>query len=127
MKKTITRAGAVFAATVLAAAALAHHGVSAYRMDVMMTIEGAVAKWELESPHAWLTVDVDGALWEIEGAPPKWMSEQGFLRDSFVVGKVVTVTFHPHRTTPQAGILMEVRNAEGDVIKVNRPASLGGP
>ena len=127
MTKTIARAGAAFAASVLAAAAFAHHGVSSYRMDVVETLQGTVAKWALESPHAWLSVEVDGERWEIEGAPPKWMSDQGFLRDSFEVGEVVTVTFHPHRTTPQAGILMEVRNAVGDVIKVNRPASLGGP
>jgi hypothetical protein len=35
--------------------------------------------------------------WEIEGAPP------------------------------QAGILMQVRRTDGSVLRVNRPASLGGP
>jgi hypothetical protein len=118
---------AVLTASALAAGALAHHGVSTYRMDVVMTREGTVASWELGSPHAWLTVDVDGMLWEIEGAPPRWMTAQGFLRDSFAAGDVVTVTFHPHRSTPNAGILMEVRRPDGSVIKVNRPASLGGP
>jgi hypothetical protein len=127
MKKAIARASAALAASALAAAAFAHHGVAAYRMDVVAKLEGTVAKWELGAPHAWLTVEVDGMSWEIEGAPPRWMSAQGFLRDSFAVGDVVTITFHPHRTTPRAGILMEVRSADGTVIKVNRPASLGGP
>jgi hypothetical protein len=115
------------AALVLAAAAFAHHGVSTYRMDVVATLEGVVAKWDFGSPHTWLTVSVDGAAWEIEGAPPRWMSGQGFAPDSLAVGATVTITYHPHRSTPQAGILMEVRRADGTVLKVTRPASLGGP
>jgi hypothetical protein len=125
--KTIACTVVALTAGAMAAAAFGHHGVSTYRMDVVVNLEGTVASWELDSPHAWLKVDVDGTLWEIEGAPPRWMSAQGFARDSLAVGDVVTVTLHPHRGMPNAGILMEVRRADGSVIKVNRPASLGGP
>jgi hypothetical protein len=124
---SLVRVGAALVAGVVAAAAAAHHGVSTYRMDVVETLAGTVASWDFGSPHTWLTVEAGGARWEIEGAPPRWMSAQGFLRDSFAPGDAVTITFHPHRSTPRAGILMEVRSADGSVIKVNRPASLGGP
>lgn len=107
--------------------AFAHHGVSTYRMDVVATLDGTVAKWSFNSPHTWLSLDVDGATWEIEGAPPRWMSGQGFAPESLAPGDAVTITYHPHRSTPRAGILMEVRRADGAVLKVNRPASLGGP
>lgn len=119
--------------TVLAAAALspvaapAHHGVSTYEMSVVRTLEGAVARWDFGQPHTWLGVDVDGVEWQIEGAPPRWMIGQGFTPGSLAVGERVTVTYHPHRRTAAAGILMEVRRADGTVLKVNRPASLGGP
>jgi hypothetical protein len=96
-------------------------------MDIVESLEGSVLKWDFGSPHTWLTLNVDGVQWEIEGAPPRWMSGQGFLSDSLAPGNSVTVTFHPHRSTPRAGILMEVRRPDGSVLKVNRPASLGGP
>jgi hypothetical protein len=107
--------------------AFAHHGVSTYRMDVVETLDGVVASWDFGNPHTWLTLHVAGASWEIEGAPPRWMSGQGFTPESLAAGEAVTITFHPHRDRPQAGILMEVRRADGSVLKVNRPASLGGP
>lgn len=114
-------------ATVVAGAALAHHGVSTYRMDVVAQLEGVVARWEFGSPHTWLTVTVEGVDWRIEGAPPRWMSGQGFTAESLTVGERVGVTYHPHRSEARAGILMEVRRADGTLLKVNRPAALGGP
>jgi hypothetical protein len=121
------RFGAALAAGTLAVTAFAHHGVSTYRMDVVETLDGVVAKWEFGSPHTWLTLGVHGSDWEIEGAPPRWMSGQGFTPQSLATGERVTITFHPHRSTAQAGLLMEVRRADGAVLKVNRPAALGGP
>lgn len=108
-------------------AVFAHHGVSAYEMTEVRTLEGAVARWDFGQPHTWLALEVDGMEWQIEGAPPRWMSGQGFTPASLAQGERVTVTYHPHRRTPAAGILMEVRRADGTVLKVNRPASLGGP
>src|SRR5262245_17734293 len=105
----LLRAAAVLGAALLALGASAHHGVSTYRMDVVETLDGAVARWSFGSPHAWLTLRVGGETWEIEGAPPRWMSGQGFTDESLEVGEAVTITYHPHRSTPQAGILMEVR------------------
>jgi len=123
----VARFVAVLAVGLLSAGARAHHGVSTYRMDVVETLAGLVVKWEFGSPHTWLTLGVDGVDWQIEGAPPRWMTGQGFTAESLVPGEVVTIVHHPHRSTPQAGILMEVRRADGSVLKVNRPAALGGP
>jgi len=116
-----------FAAAVLVRGAAAHHGVSTYRMDVVETLDGVVAAWTFGSPHTWLKLNAGGGAWEIEGAPPRWMSNQGFTPEWLAAGDVVSITYHPHRSTPNAGILMEVRRADGTVLKVNRPASLGGP
>jgi|SRR5688572_32856485 len=122
--RTLLAAGLVAG---IAGVALAHHGVSTYRMDVVEMLDGEVAAWRFDSPHTSLTLRVAGAVWEMEGAPPRWMSGQGFTPESLAAGERVTITYHPHRSVPQAGILMEVRRADGSVLKVNRPASLGGP
>lgn len=127
MRTSIAHIFAGLAAGAVAAAASGHHGVSGYRMDVVETLEGVVAKWSFDSPHTWLTLVVDRTTWDIEGAPPRWMSGQRFTPETLEPGDVVTIVYHPHRSRPQAGILMEVRRADGSVLKVNRPASLGGP
>lgn len=124
---TVLRIAAAAIAWVLAGNAPAHHGVASYRMDVVESLAGTVVKWTLDNPHAWLTLDVQGATWEIEGAPPRWMAAQGFTAGSYAAGDAVVVTIHPHRSASHAGILMEVRSADGSVRKVNRPAALGGP
>lgn len=51
-------------------------------MDAVETLEGVVASWEFDSPQTWLTLRVADMVWEIEGAPPLWMSGQGFTPES---------------------------------------------
>lgn len=130
----LAAAGRIVAACTLAAlgSAEAHHGVSQYDMRAVRTLGGVVAKWDWRSPHTWLTLTVaadDGSTqrWEIEGAPPGWMQGQGWSPESLAAGEAVEVIFHPSRHDPRAGILMEVARASGEVLKVNRPARLGGP
>lgn len=111
--------------------ARAHHGVATYQMDVVRSLEGIVERWDFGHPHTFLTLSVerDGEpeVWAIEGAPPRWMTGQGWTPESLVRGERVTITYHPHRRTPKAGILMTVERANGEVLAVNRPAWLGGP
>jgi hypothetical protein len=128
-------ASALLASLSLAASsALGHHGVSAYDMAVVDTAEGLVEAWEWQNPHTSLTLRVrrDGRAqaFQIEGAPPRWMEGQGWTPASLTEGEAVTVTYHPARRPDSGGyeaILMEVKRADGSVLKVNRPASLGGP
>jgi hypothetical protein len=47
-------------------------------------------------------------------------------------GGCVSIMFHPLKApagtdVPMGGILMEVERGDGEVLKVNRPARLGGP
>ena len=114
-----------------AAAALAHHGVAAYDMRAVLTTDGTVEAWRWQSPHTSLTLRIRGRdeTFAIEGAPPRWMEGQGWTAESLATGEPVTVTYHPARRDggDYAAILMEVRRANGEVLKINRPASLGGP
>jgi hypothetical protein len=111
--------------------AFAHHGVSSYDMREVRMLEGVVTKWDWKNPHTWLTLVVtsggEGQMWEIEGAPPQWMTGQGWSPESLVAGEAVTITFHPLKEPANGGILMEVARGNGEVLKVNRPARLGGP
>jgi hypothetical protein len=116
-----------------ASAALAHHGVAAYDMKVVETVDGIVEVWRWQNPHTSLTLRIarnDGTEhFAIEGAPPRWMQGQGWTSESLATGERVTVIYHPARDADAeyAAILMEVRRANGEVLKVNRPSWLGGP
>ena len=113
--------------------AFPHHGVSRYDMQTVSTLAGVVERWGWQNPHTSLTlrVEQDGETrsWEIEGAPPSWMSGQGWSPESLAPGEHITITYHPARSGDYEwdGILMEAARADGTVLKVNRPRSLGGP
>jgi hypothetical protein len=113
--------------------ALAHHGVSRYDMQTVATLDGVVENWGWQNPHTSLTLRVerDGETraWEIEGAPPGWMSGQGWNPESLEHGERITITYHPARSADYEwdGRLMEAARTDGTVLKVNRPRSLGGP
>jgi hypothetical protein len=120
-------------AVLQAATALAHHGIAAYDMRVVETVDGVVEAWDWRNPHTSLTLRVmrDGGesrSFAIEGAPPRWMEGQGWTPASLASGERVIVTYHPARRVDSdySAILMEVRR-DGEVLKVNRPAYLGGP
>jgi hypothetical protein len=113
---------------------LAHHGIAAYDMKVVDTMDGVVEAWDWQNPHTSLTLRVtrDGGesrSLAIEGAPPRWMEGQGWTPGSLEPGERVVVTYHPARRvgSEYAAILMEVRRENGELLKVNRPAHLGGP
>jgi hypothetical protein len=110
----------------------AHHGVSTYDMQKEAVLEGTVKEWRWGNPHTWLYLTVTGGdgkteNWSIEGAPPNWMTGQGWTTTSLKSGEKVSIKFHPSRLEPKGGILMEVHQSDGKVLKVNRPARLGGP
>ena len=128
----VVAALALGAATFVASSsANAHHGVASYDMREVRTLDGVVVKWDWKNPHTWLTLaaSVDGAqqTWEIEGAPPQWMTGQGWSPESLAAGEAVVIVFHPSKSAANGGILMEVTRRNGEVLKVNRPARLGGP
>ena len=122
---------AVLLGLLIASPALAHHGVSTYDMGTIRSIVGTVKAWHWQRPHTGITLAVisgDGPeTWEIEGAPLRWMQNQGFSADSLKAGDTVTITYHPSRAAPRAGILMHVDMPDGKRLSVNRPAWLGGP
>lgn len=126
-------AAAALTAAIALPAARAHHGVSRYDMGTVLTLDGTVEVWGWQSPHTSLELRVEERgetrIWDIEGAPPRWMEGQGWTPASLEAGEPVTITYHPSRLGGDGydGILMEVERANGEVLKVNRPARLGGP
>jgi hypothetical protein len=76
-----------FASAVTAAGtAVAHHGWGSYDASKTMTVENAVATLEWQNPHVHITVNHDGAPWELVLAPPFRMDARGLNPDMIKAG-----------------------------------------
>jgi Family of unknown function (DUF6152) len=114
---------ALVAPLLLAAAPLfAHHSIAGY-FDTSQrnTIEGTVAAFEYQSPHAWVHVEsVDAKtgqkqMWNIEWSPVRRLERQGVTRDSLKPGDHVTIVGYPSRKPNDRALHMVsiVRQTDG--------------
>src|ERR1044071_2781105 len=83
--------------------AIAHHSFAMFDRSVEKVITGTVARWQFNSPHSWLYINVknpDGTetLWSFEGAAPPQILPRGVTGTSFVPGTTVTLSYCPMRS-----------------------------
>jgi hypothetical protein len=89
---------ALFALTILADQALAHHSFAAqYDRNKPITLTGPVTKVDWINPHARIFVDAKDASgktvnWEIELGPPAILMRNGWARSAVKIGETVTVS-----------------------------------
>jgi len=116
---------ALFAFTLIAAgSAWAHHNMSAmFDFNQRFTETGTLSKVDWRNPHIYLTVDAkndQGQLepWSFEGPPPVFFRTREFSREDFEksLGKEVTVEASRARDGSKAGLIRELKLADGRVI-----------
>lgn len=105
-KSSLMLAGA--AALCAAAPAVAHHSVAMFDMTQHKTMQGTVRAWQWTNPHAWLQVvgpNGQGGQAEMgfELGSPNTLVRDGFKRDTFKPGDVVTVIYAPRRDSAPGG------------------------
>jgi uncharacterized protein DUF6152 len=89
---------ALFALTIVAAQAYAHHSFAAqYDRNKPITLTGPVTKVDWINPHARIFVDAKDANgktvnWEIELGPPAILMRNGWTRSAVKIGETVTVS-----------------------------------
>ncbi len=77
---------------------VAHHGWGEYDSRKPLTLTGTIREAGYENPHAFVELDVDGAMWHAVLAPPSRMQARGVLRDQLTPGARVTVIGFPHKS-----------------------------
>jgi hypothetical protein len=97
MKKLALCVVLTFAALVVSAPLLAHHGEANYDTDKVVSVKGTVSDFEFINPHTLITVDVKNDKGEIE----KWSCEArspgmlvrvgGWDKNTLKPGDVITV------------------------------------
>ena len=88
------------AATLVPAAALAHHGWGGYDTSKSFTLTGKILKSVFENPHCEIEMEVDGKHWHFVLAPPSRMQARGITADMIAPGKPCTVFGYPHTSKP---------------------------
>lgn len=87
--------GAFAAATLMAGAALAHHGWSSYDAARTLRPTAEVIESHWGSPHGAIVINVGGARWDVVLAPVSRMEARGLAQADIAVGETVTVEGYP--------------------------------
>jgi hypothetical protein len=107
-----------------ASAASAHHNMSAmFDFNQRFTQTGTLSKVDWRNPHIYLSVDVaneQGQMetWSFEGPPPSFFRIRELGKADFEnnLTKSVTVEASRARDGSKAGLIREIRLADGRVI-----------
>ena len=118
--------------TLLAAPALAHHSFAMYDMTQTKTATGKLIRFVPGANHAQLhfeLIDADGktivkdgkpAVMGVETSSAAQLARQGVTVDSFPVGTIISVAYHPLRDGRPLGALA------GELIKCGTTLPKGG-
>ena len=113
------------AAFLLSASALAHHSFQAeFDISKPMTIKGTVSKVEWVNPHVYVHVDAKDdkgvvTKWAFETLGPGRMRAEGMSKQTFGIGKVVTLKGYAARDgSKNLGFLRQVTFDDGHTVEV---------
>ena len=116
---------ALAAAFLISGSALAHHSFQAeFDIGKPMTVKGTVSKVEWVNPHVYVHVDVKDdrgvvTRWAFETLGPGRMRAEGMSKQTFGVGKVVTLKGYAARDgSKNLGFLRQVTFDDGHTIEV---------
>ena len=122
------RVALVAVAAALAAPAIAHHSTAAFDNTKVVRIQGKITQFRWTNPHASIKIDGDAAgdaidgLWTVEMTAPNVLINQGWKRNSLVVGDEVTMFVNPLRNAielndgSQGGLYVGVILANGEKL-----------
>jgi hypothetical protein len=116
---------AIFAASLFALPALAHHSFAMFDQSKVITLTGTVKQLEFINPHAWLHLVIAGpngndTTWSFEGGSPAQLTALGWKPDNFHVGDKVAIGFRPMKDGSRGGQLMSVKLPNGQTVCSNR-------
>ena len=112
---------ALIASLLTSAVAIAHHSFAMFDRTVEKVATGTVVRWQFNSPHSWLYLNVKNAdgtetLMSFEGSAPPSLLQRGVTGSSFEPGATITISYCPMKDGRPAGGLGWVRLANGTFL-----------
>ena len=112
---------ALVASLLTSAVATAHHSFAMFDRTVEKVVTGTVVRWQFNSPHSWLYLNVKNAdgtdtLWSFEGSAPPSLLPRGITGSSFEPGSTITISYCPMKDGRPAGGLGWARLANGTFL-----------
>lgn len=114
MRKRYTAVFTVLAGLLIVSApSFAHHGSAQYDIGKRLTMKGTVTEWFWTNPHCLLSFDVK----DDNGQVVHWVAEtqngpailgDGYSKETFKPGDIVTVTLEPVKNGRALGRLVSV-------------------
>jgi hypothetical protein len=86
----------VLTASLIASAAVAHHGWGSYDASKVIVLDGPILQSSYEFPHGELVIEgADKRRWTVTLAPPSRMQARGLAREDIAVGKRAKAEGYP--------------------------------
>ncbi|MDC0598365.1 DUF6152 family protein [Gammaproteobacteria bacterium] len=109
------------------ASSMAHHSTAAFDSEKVVRIEGTITQFRWINPHASIKIEGiaeggEDGLWTVEMTAPNVLINQGWKRNSLVVGDQVVMFVNPLRNAvtlndnSQGGLYVGVILADGSSL-----------
>jgi hypothetical protein len=104
------------------APAVAHHSFAMFEKEKVTSIDGVVKQFAWTNPHVLIDVNVPdkqggSARYRIESASINILMRQGWKVGAIKPGDRITIVFKPLKSGQPGGLLVEVKLANGAVLK----------
>lgn len=124
MKKLLMVAGAVGLA-IATPPASAHHSFAMFDRTREVTVSGVVREFQWSNPHAYIQVvskDENGndVEWSMEMGSPMYLYARNWRPRTLRAGMQVQVRLNPLRNGDHGGVVLDVRDRDGNVIGSNQ-------
>lgn len=103
----------------------AHHSGAMFDRSKTVTLNCTVKAFRFVAPHSWIAVlaNIEGrdepVRWDVETGPAGRMKALGLTPDNLKPGDKVIIRVHPLRDGRNAGIMIDIKLADGTVVQNN--------
>lgn len=123
MKKLLALA-AVAGMALAAPSATAHHSFAMFDRSREVTVNGVVREFQWSNPHAYIQVmakDSGGSdvEWSMEMGSPMYLYARDWRPRTLRAGMEVEVRINPLRNGSPGGVVLDVRDKDGNLIGSN--------